>query len=147
MLVITISVKPPEPISSILNIAPIPPAITLTVSVVSFNVPSFVKIFVPGIPVTVALIYQSSSSEAVPCICSPIWNVPWIESLFKINSVTVSAPIWYLLTFSIIAYDKLSAPVIVLPTNSAVSPISLIALNTFNVSYLPSDTLNNWSLG
>jgi len=72
LLVITISVNPPEPISSILNIAPTPPAITLTVSVVSFNVPSFVSIFVPGIPVTVALIYQSSSSEAVPCICSPI---------------------------------------------------------------------------
>ena len=147
MFVITISVNAPEPISSILNIAPIPPATTLTVSVVSFNVPSFEITFVPGIPVTVDLIYQSSSSEAVPTICSPIWNVPWIESLFKINSVTVSAPIWYLLTFSIIAYAELVEPVIVLPTNCAVSPVSAIALKTFNVSYLPSDTLNNCSLG
>ena len=93
-LSITISVIWPGPISWTWNNAPTPPAVTLIVSSVEFSEPSFVIFLLPGIPVTLALIKKSSVSDVVPCTSSPTVNKPCIESSFKINWVTVSAPIW-----------------------------------------------------
>ena len=55
-LSIIISVTPPEPISSIAILAPEPPPVTVSKSVVLYKLPSLVIVFAPGIPVMFAFI-------------------------------------------------------------------------------------------
>ena len=146
-LSITNSVIPLRPTASTWIIAPWPPPVTVTVSSTLYKLPSFEIVTAVGIPVIVALIKASSSSVAVPCRTSLVWNVPVIVSSFKINSDISLGPIWNLNTFSTIAVASEVSPVIVRPIKSAVFPVVPIALNIFWVSHLPSDTRNICSLG
>ena len=101
--------------SSIEILAPWPPPVTVKKSEVAYKLPSFVIVFLPGIPVIFALIKNSSVSLAVPDISSPIWKVPTIVSSFKINSVTVVEPIRNFLVVSTIGVAPDVAPIICLP--------------------------------
>ena len=144
---IIISVRGPDPNVPTWNNAPCPPPVNEIVALLSYRAPSFVIFLVPGIPVTCTLINRSFSADSVPCKVSPIWNVPSIVSEFTTNSVTELVPKLYLKTFSTIAVAFDVSPVIVLPTNSEVSPITSIPLMIFLVANWPSDTLKIFSLG
>ena len=144
---IIISDTPPGPISLIAISAPVPPPVTVKKSAVEYKLPSFVIVFLPGIPVTFAFMKKSSVSLAVPVISSPILNVPVIEFMLSTNSVTSLFAIINFLTLSTTAVAPVDEPVIVLPTKFVVSPTVATALKTFCVSHCPSDTRNICVLG
>ena len=138
---------PPRPTPSTWIIDPSPPAIKDILSPVEYKLPSFVIVGWLGIPDIWALIKISLSSEDVPRISSLTENVPVILSAFNINSDISSTPIWNLKTFSTTAFASEVCPSIVLPTKSTVLPAVVMTLNILLVFHLPSDILNNCSLG
>ena len=144
---IIVSVIAPPPKAPTWKEAPCPPPVNLIVALLSYNAPSLLIIFVPGIPVIVDFMNTSLISDSVPRITSPIWKVPVTVSASTINSVTLFAPKLNLNTFSTTAVALDVSPVIVLPISFDVSPITSIPRIIFLVPHWPSDTLKIFSLG
>jgi len=124
-----------------------PPPVTTIESFSLYKLPSFVIVVVAGIPVTVAFMNISDSSDSVPLITSLVWKVPDIVSVFKTNSDISFVPIWNLKTFSTTAVAPEVSPSIERPSKLDVSPTVPITLNILLVFHLPVDALNKFSLG